>query len=208
LSVDQALKEGKGGYNLLDDRPHVGLPNDQIDDIRKTLRGWGLESRRVTVRDYDLEEKLEKARNDIEIARNEAEAAKFNAKRVATETMGTQVEMLSQGFGKTPKQIKNELYSDSALNQKVRDEADDYTTRNQALPKLFRFESKNQGGSSATDVFNNAIALFLHMLKGGGGPSGASEKEEDRPKRTKEQTEKDFREAWDATKPKEKEPED
>jgi len=138
-----------------------------------------------------------------EAAASQREMALRSAGR-ASEIIGTAIEMVARIRG-----IPTDKPENIAKLSKLLEEDEDLkkdllkTAKDLLLPKL-AMENKSyvkidvDGAGDIETFLLNLLAAWQRMPQGGGGKSSGSsdEEEETKPKKTKEQTEKDFSEAW------------
>jgi regulator of protease activity HflC (stomatin/prohibitin superfamily) len=169
FEIDDLVIEGKGGFNLADHQEDVGLPNKVIEKIEARLAIWGWELLRITVTEFQLTPEEAKARQDIQIQKKEAEAAKYRAEQEAEETGGAVVQMFCKMTGRPRKDVEEELKKDPAgfvkkyeslwqkvweiISQKIAIDADAYLyvrTPNSLTDIVTILEKLSKGGGKST----------------------------------------------------------
>lgn len=130
LGLDDALKEGKGGYNLFEgDR----IPADEGNRIKDKIKAWGWELTKLTVTDFDLDESIIAARDRLQKARREADAAELEILTRSRETIGSLVQMFSDATGKPVDEIKEEINGNPEFRDKILLLAQDLVIRQMSI---------------------------------------------------------------------------
>lgn len=123
FTVDEAVTMGKAGFNLANHDPDSGLPNRELEEIEKTLEGWGWELKKVTVGDFALDPKLTEARSKVHLAKKASEAADYTVKKQAKEWVGMVIESLAEIRGKPKEAIQEEIDLSEDLQREFLDYA-------------------------------------------------------------------------------------
>lgn len=85
LSIEEGITEGRAGYDILKGMKDKGK-KEELDGVKGALMNWGLEIRRVTVTDYDLDKAIINAREGVFKAERDAVAAESRALQKALES--------------------------------------------------------------------------------------------------------------------------
>ena len=112
LKIDEALRQGRGGYNIKDK-----LPPDDLDKIDRKLAEWGLVLHRIAIAAFDLEATALKARASVIVAEKGAEAAGFDKQKKAREAAGFLICSLAEVTGKSAGDIQAEINSDQKVKK-------------------------------------------------------------------------------------------
>jgi regulator of protease activity HflC (stomatin/prohibitin superfamily) len=113
LGLDDALRDGKGGYNLLDGK----IPPDEVNGIKEKLASWGLELTKLTIEDFDLDPKVIAAREAVQEAKRKADAAEANILTRSRETVGALVRMMADAIGEETEDIQREIAASSEVRE-------------------------------------------------------------------------------------------
>ena len=109
FTIDDVLVAAKGGFNLADHRPDVGLPNNELDAIEKDLSAWGFDLLRITITDFELPKEIVKARDAVQVRQRDAEAAHWLAEQRAEETGGAVIQMFCKMTGMSRADVEKDL---------------------------------------------------------------------------------------------------
>lgn len=162
LTIDEAIAEAKGGYDLATSDPNAGLPNNEISRIKETLSGWGFELMRITITDFDLEPDLVKARGAVQIRRRAAEAASYEAVIRARETTGTLIAMMAEFMGLTAGQVRQRVAADPALRVRLQAVAEELVSRQVSIAGNALTDVRVTGGG---DLERSLIGVIAAIKK-------------------------------------------
>jgi regulator of protease activity HflC (stomatin/prohibitin superfamily) len=87
LDIDSGIEQGKAGYDLITNMKKEGK-EVEANGVKDALANWGIKLNRVTVGDYDLDEKTIAARRGVYESGRAAKAAKQRALQKAQESGG------------------------------------------------------------------------------------------------------------------------
>lgn len=125
--IDEALQEGRGGYNILDK-----MPEDDVNGVTEKLKNWGLKLHRITIADFDLDETVVKAREGIIMAESELKAVQHQKRIIAERSIGVLIEQEAIFQGVKPSTIKRKIRKDVGKQKKYLKFGKDYDLRQQA----------------------------------------------------------------------------
>lgn len=202
MTLDAALVEGKTGYNLVNYTPNVGLPNEELERIKKSLREWGFELCKITIQDFDLNEKMIEARDSVQIGEKRAKSAEFEAIQRATKTVGTIIQMMAKSSGDPPEEIQESIKKDPEWLKKFFTLAKEMTIRQQAIDGRSFLDIRTPDAKG--NVLGELIALICAGKLSGSSDGERREDEEtgggtERKKRTKSRRES-FQESFERIK--------
>lgn len=138
----------------------------------------------LTIEEIRLPPELEKVLPGVDRQRLEAEAAPFEAKQVAGETIGSVVEMMAVSRGKTVEEMKVLIDGDKDLQRELLDLSKDLITRRMAIDGKSFVDIRVEGAGGFEKLVLSALAAWQRMPKGG----GAGEEDKSPKKKKKKQT--------------------
>ena len=130
--------------------------------------GFRKEDLRLTIKEIKLPKKLEEAFPTVDVERLEAEAAPYEARQRATETIGTIIEMMAQSRGLSPEKIQEGINASTDLQKEFLGIAKDLVTREMAIKGKSFVDVRVQGAEGLERMFLNALAVWKRMPLGGG----------------------------------------
>ena len=130
LTIDQALPEGRGGFDLLTANR---MPEEEKNRIKTTLDQWGLELFRITITDFDLDKEVISAREEVQKRKRAVEVAMFEKDIRAFETVGALIQMLVVATGKSTDEIEKEISNDPKLKKMILEFCKELITRQMSI---------------------------------------------------------------------------
>jgi len=143
LTIDDALTQKRGGFDVAN-----SLPPEESKKIRETLKAWGFDLMRVTITDFDLEPDLVEARGEVQKRKREAEAAEYEKKVRARETVGALVQMIAESTGKKPEEIQAEIAADPERSRRLREFSEELITRRMSIDGRSLLDIRTAGGGN------------------------------------------------------------
>ena len=176
LTIDEALPDRKGGYDLLiADR----MPKEEKEKIERAMGMWGLKLERITVTDFDLAPEIVKARDEVQKRKRAVEAAEFEKKVRANQTIGALIQMLADARGKTFEEIQKEIDKNSGLKKKIMLFCQELITRQMSIDSKSLTDIRVDG--TGDNILNSLLALIAAYKqipgKGTGKPQGRGKPE-------------------------------
>jgi hypothetical protein len=173
FTVDEATKEGGAGFDVLGGIKRSTRPEIQTehDKATKSITKLGVILRRVTVADFDLDEKTVAARTHVQQMQKDAEAAKHKAKTFAAETMGVKMEMLSVITGASIENIQKEINSSPQLKEAFGQLSTELLKLKMGYDTKGRFDI---GVDGAEGGLKDILSIIMAAVRG--GPAAASKK--------------------------------
>lgn len=89
MTIEEGLERGRAGYDFIQ-----ALPKTRRDGVLKAIQAWGIELKRVTVEDFELDETVIKAREDVLRAERAQAAAEHQAVQRALQSGGVHGEIV------------------------------------------------------------------------------------------------------------------
>jgi len=157
LTIDEALPERRGGYDLLSENR---MPEPEREKIRKTLEMWGLKLERITVTDFDLDPEIVKARNEVQKRKRAVEVAEHEKVVRATETVGSLIQMMAESTGKTPREIQKEIDKDPKLKKRLTSFSEELITRRMSIDAKALTDIRTGGGGNLEQSLLRLFAAF------------------------------------------------
>jgi regulator of protease activity HflC (stomatin/prohibitin superfamily) len=141
LTIDKALVSARAGYNLM-----ARMPRAQRNQIIEVLDRWGESITVITLKNFDLPEGLERAREEPHRRAREAEAAAYEREVRAQETMGSLIEMIGVYTGTSPEEVQKTINGDSELQRKLMAFAQELITRRMSIDGRALTDIRVSGG--------------------------------------------------------------
>jgi regulator of protease activity HflC (stomatin/prohibitin superfamily) len=175
LTIDEALPQRRGGYDLLTQNK---IPGQEKKRIKKTLEGWGLDLLRVAVTDFDLDTEVVQARQEVQKRLRQTEVAEFEKIVRSKETIGSLVQMISESTGREYKDIQNEINENPEFRKELTDFAKDMISRSTSLNKGALTDIRVSGAQGIEKGLLEIISLWKNSIGGGGQVSPPRKEEE------------------------------
>ena len=159
LTINEAITQRRGGYDVIGN----GLAQQDAAEaqaIREKLATWGFELHRTTIQDFDLEPELVRARGQVQVAQRKAEAAVFERRTRAQETVGSFVQMMAEATNQTYESVQAQIVTDPKLQAEMRALAIDLVTRQMSIDGKALQDVRIAGGGDLTQTFAALAALF------------------------------------------------
>jgi len=156
LTIDEALIEKRGGYDLLTVNR---IPKSEKGKIKEALERWGLDLIRITVTDFDLDPTLVKARGDLQIRKRAADVADWEKIIRAKKTVGALIEMVAVSTGKKPEEIQKEISEDSAKEKEFIKFSQELITRQMSIDGKSLTDLRVEGGGDIRPLLTLITAL-------------------------------------------------
>lgn len=162
LSLGDALQEGRAGLDVMKQLQKTKKKplKDQYNGVLKQLEdGWGLKLIRVTIGDFDLDERVIKAREAVTIAKMDLEASEKEATRRTNETIGVVLEMEARAQGIDVKVLQVQLRTDVAARERLLAKAQDLVERRIALSGGALTDVRVQGAQGIEHAILNILGV-------------------------------------------------
>ena len=179
LSVDEALKQAKGGYDLLDgiSKKTKEKGDDETEKLRKSFLDYGITIKKVTIDDFALDPILVDARARLHKAEKEKVAAVYVAEKVAIQTTGTVLRAMAHSRGKTLEDIQADIEKDENLKKEFLEKSTDLLIRDMERQTGSLLDIRVQGSDGLERSLLNIVALF-QKLAGGKSIGGSTDKKD------------------------------
>lgn len=128
FTIEDALANAKGGFNLLDQ-----LPGEKQQDLRTTVQGWGFTIKRIVIEDFELDAAVIRAREEVLTQQREAVAARHEAEKLAWRTGGVLLGLLALSSGKEIGVIQQELDGDKDAQRRFLELAQEFAARQMSI---------------------------------------------------------------------------
>lgn len=174
FTIDEAITMRKAGFNLANHDPGLGLPNEELIEIEKSLQRWGFELIKITVGDFDVDPAAIAARSAIHQAKKGAEAGEYNAKQKAEETAGSVLLMMAKREGKSPEEMQKLLKGSPAR----RLEFSDLVKRQMSIGGNSLVDIRVDGAEGAEKLLMNLLAAWKRMPAGSSASQSIKEKKD------------------------------
>ena len=122
----------------------------------------------LTIKEIKLPPELEKVLPEVDRQRLEAEAAPFEAKQRAIETIGSVIEMMAGTRGKTPEEIQKLIDGDDDLKKEFLRMSEDLIKRRMAIDGKSFVDIRVDGAEGLEKLVLSALAAWQRIPKGGG----------------------------------------
>ncbi len=167
LTIDQALPERRGGYDLLTENR---IPEEEKARMKNTLEGWGLDLLRITVTDFDLGPKIVEARDEVQKKLRQTEVAEYEKIIRAKETVGSLIQMLAESTGKEYEEIQKEVESNTELKNTIQSFSKELITRRMSIDGKALTDIRVDGAQGIEKGLLEIMALW--KAKVGSGNEG------------------------------------
>lgn len=162
FTIDQALAEAKGGFNLLEQ-----LPDAQQTNLKNTIQGWGFTIKRIVIEDFQLDSAVIKAREEVLTQQREAAAAEHEATKLAWRTGGVLLGLLSLSSGKDVKGVQAELEKDPTAKQRFLELAQEFAARQMSIQGKALTHVKIDGAGGLEQGLVSLLAVLRGVANGG-----------------------------------------
>lgn len=140
--------------------------------------GFSRKGIRLVIAEINLPEELRRALTEVDKQRLEKEAAFFEAKQRAIETIGAIIQMMAEARGVSPETIQAQIEADPALQKEFLDQAKYLIAREQAIKGNSFVNIEVQGAEGLERTFLNLLAAWQRMPMGRGAEIKPEKREE------------------------------
>jgi len=175
LTIDEALPKRRGGYDLLTANR---IPRKEKERIKNTLEKWGVHLLSVYVTDFDLDEDIVRAREEVQKKKRAAEAAEQEKKIRAQETVGSLIQMFAEITGREYREVQEEINNNPAMKERLSDFSKDLITRRMAIDGRAFTDIRVAGAQGIEKGLLEIFTLLKGLPKGREVKIGKNESEE------------------------------
>ncbi len=142
----------------------------------------------ITIKEIRLASKLEDALPRVDEQRLQAEAAPYEARQRAIETMGSLIQMMAEATGKSKEDVQNEIEGNPELKGKFQEISSDLVQRRMAIDGKSFLDIRVPGAGGLQQILMSLVAALKRMPTGGSSEGeksgknkeGSQKKPEDR----------------------------
>lgn len=156
LTIDEVLPERKGGYDLLDNR----IPDNEKERIKNTIEKWGISLLNVYITDFDLDESIIKARENVQKKKRESEVAEQEKIIRARETIGSLIQMFAEFTGRKYEEVQGEIKNSPELKEMLSDFARELITRRMSIDGGSLTDIRVNGAKGVEKSLLNLLSLY------------------------------------------------